>query len=142
MAIFEAFGIQRLIVCRNPLPASERERQRLDLLAGTERELDNVVAGTRRERLALRGKDWIAVRADRAHDIRESMTITGRSHRRRLVKTGKVITYPSLILPSGCGSYAFIRGPVPLGNPQREARTVFCTDSKGCVGSDGVLAAF
>ena len=60
------FPCERLVVCRNPLLAAERTRKRLDLLAATERELDKVVAATRREQRPLRGKDKIAVRADRA----------------------------------------------------------------------------
>ena len=62
----ELFPGERLVVCRNPLLAAERARKRLDLLAATERELDKVVAATRREQRPLRGKDKIAVRADRA----------------------------------------------------------------------------
>ena len=62
----ELFPGERLVVCRNPLLAAERARKRLDLLASTEGELDKVVAATRRENRPLRGKDTIAVRADRA----------------------------------------------------------------------------
>ena len=62
----ELYPGERLVVCRNPLLAAERTRKRLDLLAATERELDKVVAATRREQRPLRGKDNIAVRADRA----------------------------------------------------------------------------
>ena len=62
----ELFPGERLVVCRNPLLAAERKRKRLDLLAATERELDKVVAATRREQRPLLGKDKIAVRADRA----------------------------------------------------------------------------
>ncbi len=62
----ELFPGERLVVCRNPLLAAERARKRLDLLASTEGELDTVVAATRRENRPLRGKDTIAVRADRA----------------------------------------------------------------------------
>ena len=62
----ELYPGERLVVCRNPLLAAERTRKRLALLAATERELDKVVAATRREQRPLRGKDNIAVRADRA----------------------------------------------------------------------------
>ena len=54
------------MVCRDPLLAVERARKRLDLIAATEAELDKVMAATRREQRPLRGKDRIAVRADRA----------------------------------------------------------------------------
>jgi len=53
---------ERLIVCRNPLLAEERARKRQDLLAATERELDKVVAATRRARNRLRGRERIALR--------------------------------------------------------------------------------
>ena len=62
----ELYPGERLVVCRNPLLAAERTRKRLDLLAATQRELDKVVAATRRKQRPLRGKDNIAVRADRA----------------------------------------------------------------------------
>ena len=57
---------ERLVVCRNPLLAAERKRKRLELLDATETELEKVAAATRRERRPLRGRDRIAVRADRA----------------------------------------------------------------------------
>ena len=57
---------ERLVVCRNPLLAAKRAHKRQGLLAATEHELDKVVAATRREKRPLRGKDKIAVRADRA----------------------------------------------------------------------------
>ena len=53
---------ERLIVCRNPLLAEERARKRQELLAATERELDKIVAATRRARRPLRGKAPIALR--------------------------------------------------------------------------------
>ena len=45
---------------------AKRAHKRQELLAATERELDKVVAATRREQRPLQGKDTIAVRADRA----------------------------------------------------------------------------
>ena len=53
---------ERLIVCKNPLLAEERARKRQDLLAATERELDKVVAATKRSRAPLRAKEQIALR--------------------------------------------------------------------------------
>jgi hypothetical protein len=46
----------------NPLLAAERARKREDLLQATERELEKVVAATRREKRALRGQDKIGLR--------------------------------------------------------------------------------
>lgn len=53
---------ERLIVCRNPLLAQERERKRSELLAATERELEAISVATRREKRPLRGKGEIGVR--------------------------------------------------------------------------------
>ena len=53
---------ERLIACRNPLMAAERARQREELLAATERALNQIVAATQRARNPLRGKDRIALR--------------------------------------------------------------------------------
>ncbi|MGH9619202.1 MAG: IS1634 family transposase, partial [Bryobacteraceae bacterium] len=47
---------ERLIACRNPLLAAERARKRQELLAATGKELDKVVAATKRKRQPLRGK--------------------------------------------------------------------------------------
>lgn len=60
-----AYPGERLVVCRNRLLAEERSRKRQDLLQATERELDAVVAATRRARNPLRGKDRIGLRVGR-----------------------------------------------------------------------------
>ena len=66
ISVPELYPKERLVVCRNPLLAEERGRKRKELLESTERKLDAVVAATRRKKNPLRGKDAIAVRADRA----------------------------------------------------------------------------
>ena len=53
---------ERLIVCRNPRLAAERARKREDLLAATEKQLEEVVQATRRAKRPLRGKDRIGLR--------------------------------------------------------------------------------
>ena len=53
---------ERLVACRNPLLAEERSRKRKELTAATARELDKIVAATRRKRCPVRGKDKIALR--------------------------------------------------------------------------------
>ena len=58
----EAFPGERLIVCRNPLLAAERQRKRLELLAATEKDLEPIAAATRRENKPLRGAGDIGVR--------------------------------------------------------------------------------
>jgi len=52
---------ERLVVCRNPLLADERERKRLDLLEATERELDKIVARVTRQKRPLTGKAQIGI---------------------------------------------------------------------------------
>jgi Transposase DDE domain len=50
-----AYPGERLVVCRNPLLAAERRRQRQDLLAATERALSRITAAVARKRVPLRG---------------------------------------------------------------------------------------
>ena len=57
-----AFPEERLVVCKNPLLATERARKREELLTATERELDSIVAATRRTRQMLKGKENIGIR--------------------------------------------------------------------------------
>lgn len=56
---------ERLIACRNPLLADERRHHREELLAETEKRLEEVAAATRRPRNPLRGKDKIGLRVGR-----------------------------------------------------------------------------
>src|SRR5215510_8208733 len=56
---------ERLVACMNPLLEAERARKREALLAATEAGLAKITAATQRERRPLRGKDTIALRADR-----------------------------------------------------------------------------
>ena len=58
----EEFPGERLIVCRNPLLAAERQRKRHELLAATEKELEPIVAATRRRNNPLRGAADIGLR--------------------------------------------------------------------------------
>ncbi len=58
----EAFPGERPMVCRNPLPAEERARQREVLLAATEERLQKIVDATQRPHRPLRGADAIGLR--------------------------------------------------------------------------------
>jgi transposase len=53
---------ERLVVCRNPLLAEERGRKRQELLAATQKLLEEVRAATSRTRRPLKGKDQIGLR--------------------------------------------------------------------------------
>lgn len=57
-----AYPGERLVACRNPLLAEERARKRKELLAATEKELERIVAATRRARNRLRGQDQSGLR--------------------------------------------------------------------------------
>jgi Transposase DDE domain len=59
------FPDERLIVCRNPLLAAERARKRTELLAATERQLDEIMAATRRPKNPLSGQAEIGLRVGR-----------------------------------------------------------------------------
>jgi len=56
---------ERLVACMNPLLEAERAGKREALLAATEAGLATITAATQRARRPLRGKDTIALRADR-----------------------------------------------------------------------------
>ncbi len=53
---------ERLIACRNPIVAASNQAKREALLQETEKELEAIVAATKREKRALRGRDKIGVR--------------------------------------------------------------------------------
>ena len=59
------FPGERLVACMNPFGEAERARKRESLLAATEADLDKIAAACARARRPLRGKDKIAVRANR-----------------------------------------------------------------------------
>ena len=56
---------ERLIACRNPLLAVQRARKRLELLAATEKKLNEVLVATKRAKQPFRGKDRIALRVSK-----------------------------------------------------------------------------
>jgi hypothetical protein len=59
------FPGERLVACKNPFLEAERARKRESLLAATEADLAKIAAACARQRRPLRGKDTIALRADR-----------------------------------------------------------------------------
>ena len=56
-----AYPGERLIACRNPLLAEERQRKREELLRATEKQLEKIRASTQRKRRPLRGKKEIGL---------------------------------------------------------------------------------
>ncbi len=59
------FPGERLVVCRNPFLAEERTEKREELLKATEKDLDTIVAATKREKRPLKGEAAIALRVGR-----------------------------------------------------------------------------
>jgi transposase len=57
---------ERLIFCRNPLLAAERERKRGELLAVAGKKLQEIEAATKRKRQPLRGAEKISYRVGKA----------------------------------------------------------------------------
>jgi hypothetical protein len=62
---------ERLVACRNPFLMDERRRKRDELIAATERDLDLIVAATRRAKRPLRGAAQIALRIGRVAQRRK-----------------------------------------------------------------------
>ena len=56
---------ERLVACFNPVLSEQRARKRDELLQATEKELEKIVAATRRSRNPLRGRHLIGLRAGR-----------------------------------------------------------------------------
>lgn len=56
---------ERLVACFNPVLAERRARKRDELLQATEKQLEKIVAATRREKRPLCGKHTIGLRAGR-----------------------------------------------------------------------------
>lgn len=59
---------ERLVVCHNPFLATERAQKRKELLEATEKQLEAVVAATKRAKGPLRGKDRIGLRIGKLID--------------------------------------------------------------------------
>jgi hypothetical protein len=59
---------ERLVCCHNPALADERARKRADLLAATEKELNQIAAATQRASRPLRGTDRIALRVGKVRN--------------------------------------------------------------------------
>jgi hypothetical protein len=65
------FPGERLVACKNPFLEAERARKRESLLKATEADLAKIAAACARGRAPLRGKDKIALRADRVLNRRK-----------------------------------------------------------------------
>ena len=86
----EEFPGERLIVCCNPLLAAERGRKRQALLAATEKQLEPIVAATRRKNNPRRSAAAIGVRVGKVINeykmAKHSRHLTARRHREARVR--------------------------------------------------------
>lgn len=57
---------ERLVVCRNPLLASERARKRKELIEAAEKKLEEIVAASRRKRQPVTSPDQLSFRVGKA----------------------------------------------------------------------------
>lgn len=60
---------ERLIACRNPLLAADRDRTRVELLQATEKELDKIVAATTRQKRPLVGAAEIGLKVGKVLNL-------------------------------------------------------------------------
>lgn len=75
----EDFPGERLVVCRNPLLAAERERKREALLRATEKALEPIRQATQRKTRRLRGKAEIGLRVGKVinkHKMQKHFVLT------------------------------------------------------------------
>ena len=79
------FPDERLIVCRNPILADQRQRKRQELLAATEKELMPIVKATGRAKEPLRGAAAIGVRSGQGDQPPQGGQAFHHHHHRRLV---------------------------------------------------------
>ena len=81
----DEFRGERLIVSRNPPLAAERQRKRDELLAATDKELEPIVAATRRSNQPLRGAADIGIRVGKViNRYKMGEALRDRHHRRAL----------------------------------------------------------
>jgi len=134
---------ERLIVCRNPLLAAERDRKRVELLAATERELDQIVAATNRPRRPLRGEAAIALRVGRVlnrHKVGKHFQLTiredGFSYRRdeaRIAEEAKldgIYVVRASVKPEALGSEKTVSAYKSLSKVERAFRSIKTIDLK------------
>ena len=108
----EEFPNERLIVCRNPLLAAERQRKRQELLAATEKDLAPIAAATQRKNRPTRGAAAIGVRVRKVINRHK---VASTSSPRSPTRCSRIVATKSGSRPSssstGCTSFAPTSSP-------------------------------
>jgi transposase len=137
------FPGERLVVCRNPLLAEERARKREALLAATEKELEKIVAATRRPKRPLTGEAAIALRVGKVrnrfkvgkHFVLE-ITDQGFSYKRNQQKIDEEAALDGLyvirtsVQSQAMGSEDVVRAYKDLSKVERAFRSIKTIDLK------------
>jgi transposase len=137
------FPKERLIVCRNPLLAAERARKRAELLAATERQLDEIVTATRRAQKPLSGQAKIGLRVGRVlnrHKVGKHFELTidddSFSYRRneaRIAAEGEldgIYVIRTSVKPEALTSEDTVRAYKDLSTVERAFRSLKTVDLK------------
>jgi transposase len=137
------FPDERLIVCRNPLLAAERARKRAELLAATERQLDEIVTATRRAQKPLSGQAKIGLRVGRVlnrHKVGKHFELTidddSFSYRRneaRIAAEGEldgIYVIRTSVKPDALTSADTVRAYKDLSTVERAFRSLKTVDLK------------
>jgi hypothetical protein len=137
------FPGERLIVCRNPLLAAERARKRAELLAATERQLDEIVAATRRTQRPLSGRAEIGLRVGRVlnrHKVGKHFELTiddnGFSYRRNEARIAAeaeldgIYVIRTSVQPEALTSEDTVRAYKDLSTVERAFRSLKTVDLK------------
>ena len=137
------FPDERLIVCRNPLLAAERARKRAELLAATERQLDEIVTATRRAQKPLSGQAKIGLRVGRVlnrHKVGKHFELTidddSFSYRRneaRIAAEGEldgIYVIRTSVKPEALTSEDTVRAYKDLSTVERAFRSLKTVDLK------------
>jgi len=137
------FPDERLIVCRNPLLAAERARKRAELLAATERQLDEIVTATRRAQKPLSGQAKIGLRVGRVlnrHKVGKHFELTidddSFSYRRneaRIAAEGEldgIYVIRTSVKPEALTSADTVRAYKDLSTVERAFRSLKTVDLK------------
>jgi transposase len=137
------FPDERLIVCRNPLLAAERARKRAELLAATERQLDEIVTATRRAQKPLSGQAKIGLRVGRVlnrHKVGKHFELTidddsfsYRQNEARIAAEGEldgIYVIRTSVKPEALTSEDTVRAYKDLSTVERAFRSLKTVDLK------------
>jgi Transposase DDE domain len=118
------FPGERLVAGKNPFLEAERARKRESLLQATEADLAKIAAAVGRERRPLRGKDTIALRAD------------------RVLRRRKVAKHFTIAITDASFSYARDQGSIAAEAALDGIYVLRTSAGPGSLGSGEVVASY